>query len=406
MVALHVLLLIYVPERRVTARQAHMPLVPGVRRALRNRPFLRLLGPYIADHIPAAIHVVLLPFLIEYVVQPEDWRRALGLLLLAIFGTGLICVPIWAALGRRIGKARAWRYAFLLHAFGSFGVMFVGEGDLLLLVVLASIGGIGHGARFVLPPAMLADVIDYDELHTGKRREAQYAAFWHMVPKFVAIPGAALPLAILGQLGYAPNQPQTEGVVQGIVWLYSLPVGVAGLLAWWLAGRYPIGAREHSAIRAALAERAAEREATDPLTGALLPAARQRTLDEDVALRLDTFSRRELQRVRAAGAGRLSLRVALACAAWLTVAIALGGLTVAVTGDLAQESGLLPPLTIVGAGVALAVALFQAARIGPARRMRAEPIAPELIAEHLRGMPRAPAAARPRPLDAPRPRPA
>ncbi len=46
-----------------------------------------------------------------------------------------------------------------------------------------------------LTPSMQADVIDYDELYTGKRREAQYTAFWSMLPKFVAIPSAAIPLA-------------------------------------------------------------------------------------------------------------------------------------------------------------------------------------------------------------------
>ena len=52
---------------------------------------------------------------------------------------------------------------------------------------------------------MQADVIDYDELYTGKRREAQYTAFWSMLPKFIAIPSAAIPSPILASLGYIPN---------------------------------------------------------------------------------------------------------------------------------------------------------------------------------------------------------
>ena len=31
-------------------------------------------------------------------------------------------------------------------------------------------------------------------------REAQYSAFWAILPKFVAIPSAALPIAILGSI--------------------------------------------------------------------------------------------------------------------------------------------------------------------------------------------------------------
>ena len=61
-----------------------------------------------------------------------------------------------------------------------------------------------------LIPAMAADVIDYDELRTGRRREAQYMAFWALIPKFVAIPGSSVPLAILAAVGYVPNQVQTD----------------------------------------------------------------------------------------------------------------------------------------------------------------------------------------------------
>ena len=75
-------------------------------------------------------------------------------------------------------------------------------------MVLICWAGIGFGAGLFLTPSMQADVIDYDELYTGKRREAQYTAFWSMLPKFIAIPSAAVPIAILASLGYIPNAMQ------------------------------------------------------------------------------------------------------------------------------------------------------------------------------------------------------
>jgi GPH family glycoside/pentoside/hexuronide:cation symporter len=51
------------------------------------------------------------------------------------------------------------------------------------------------GRQRILPPSTQAEVIDYDELHTGRRREAQYAGFWSILPKLAAILGAALPIA-------------------------------------------------------------------------------------------------------------------------------------------------------------------------------------------------------------------
>ena len=63
---------------------------------------------------------------------------------------------------------------------------------------------------------MQADVIDYDEFYTGKRREAQYGAFWSMLPKWVAIPSAAIPIAILASMGYVPNAVQNPRVILAI----------------------------------------------------------------------------------------------------------------------------------------------------------------------------------------------
>ena len=63
---------------------------------------------------------------------------------------------------------------------------------------------------------MQADVIDYDELHTGKRREAQYGALWGMAKKFAVIPGVSIPLAVLASAGFAPNAEQSEAVTETI----------------------------------------------------------------------------------------------------------------------------------------------------------------------------------------------
>ena len=59
---------------------------------------------------------------------------------------------------------------------------------------------------------MQADVIDYDELYTGKRREAQYNGLWSVMTKFTVIPSMAVPLSVLASYGYVPNAPQTETV--------------------------------------------------------------------------------------------------------------------------------------------------------------------------------------------------
>jgi glycoside/pentoside/hexuronide:cation symporter, GPH family len=55
---------------------------------------------------------------------------------------------------------------------GAFsGVFFLGPGDAGIYGMLVFLSGIGFGASLALPSAIQADVIDYDQLLTGQRRE-------------------------------------------------------------------------------------------------------------------------------------------------------------------------------------------------------------------------------------------
>ena len=80
---------------------------------------------------------------------------------------------------------------------GALGLFFlVGPGDLVLSACILAFSGCSFSAGMFLGPSIQADVIDYDELYTGKRREAQYNGLWSVMTKFTVIPSASIPLAI------------------------------------------------------------------------------------------------------------------------------------------------------------------------------------------------------------------
>ena len=73
---------------------------------------------------------------------------------------------------------------------GAFaGVFFLGPGDAAIYGILVFLSGIGFGATLAIPSAIQADVIDYDELLTGERREGQYIGLWSISKKFAAAMG-------------------------------------------------------------------------------------------------------------------------------------------------------------------------------------------------------------------------
>ena len=226
-------------------------------------------------------------------------------------------------------------------------------------------------------------MIDYDELHTGKRREAQYIVFWAMLPKFVAIPSAAIPIAILGSIGYVPNVEQTPQVVLAIKAIFALPPAFFSALAFFIALRFPIDERVHARILLGIEAHAKGETAIDPLTGARVLPAERAHVDEDTGWFLDHFSPRELAASSRRGATLLArgvvrgARVAARCCV-AAVSIATERVT-----SLEADPGALAVLAIVTAGFAFAVFCFHLLRLRQSRRLLRGEVSPAVIAAWL-----------------------
>jgi Na+/melibiose symporter-like transporter len=100
------------------------------------------------------------------------------------------------------------------------------------------------GGQFLVNTIM-SDVIDYDEFLNGSRSEGAFSVFATLIPKFVAIPASAIPLALINLLGF--RQPiagvaqaqlgQVETFIQ--VCFVMLPFSCA-VLSFLLKFLYPI----------------------------------------------------------------------------------------------------------------------------------------------------------------------
>lgn len=370
-------------ERPEFMGRGETPFVPGVRRALRNRPFVVMFVSHVVTAIPVAIPATLIPFYVQYVVRVKDPGTWTGLFIAAFFIPGIVILPVWLRLARRKGKLFVWLLNGFIGVTGGVALFSVGRGDTLLALCILSYVGLQSQVWTILGSAMHADVIDYDELQTGKRREAQFSALWSIIPKFATIPGAAIPLAILGGVGYVPNQAeQPAEVILTLQILFALvpaafnAVGVA--IMWW----YPLSEANHAKIREAVARHARGEDAEDPITGKVLPPAGRRAVDEDAAWALDFFSKRELRAYVARGVPPLaSVWAWLASCALLSGAA--GAIAVSRISGFDRDPGPVPSLAFVVAGMSLAGAIFHALRLRPAARMKADP---DVVRRHLAGL--------------------
>ncbi len=165
------------------------------------------------------------------------WAGTLG----AVSTFAVVAFVTWLA--TRIGK----RHAFIW----GIGVSIVGYGlkwvcynpDLPWLVLVpAPLMAFGLGTLFTIVPSMIADVVDFDELHTHERREGMYGSiFWWTVK-------LGLSAALAGS-GYLLNATGFDVALEGaqsertITLLRFFDAGipmVASAIAIWAVLKFPL----------------------------------------------------------------------------------------------------------------------------------------------------------------------
>jgi GPH family glycoside/pentoside/hexuronide:cation symporter len=251
-----------IKEKRKTTSSAN--LLGGLRDTVRNRPFIILLVSYTISAIGNNLPATLILYYVEYVLQ----SNMADFFLLLYFVTGIVFLPGWIYLSRRTGKKKAWLASMVINTGAFIGVFFLGPGDAAIYGVLVVLSGIGFGATLAIPSAIQADVIDYDELLTGERREGQYIGLWSISKKLAAALGVGVGLAALGMSGYTPNVEQSEQVKLILRTLYALVPSICNILAFLIAMAYPISSQIHKDIRHAIALRQNGQAVLNPLNPA------------------------------------------------------------------------------------------------------------------------------------------
>ena len=382
---LYWILALTIKERPDFVARESNPLVPGIRRALRNRPFRILLASYVIGSVTGAIPATMMPFYTAYVIMPKSPQLWISFLLLGYFASGFLSLPLWVVMARRTGKLRAWLLSFVCGITGGAGMFFLHKGQELAVLLLIIWAGVGFGAGLFLSPSMQADVIDYDEFYTGKRREAQFGAFWSMLPKWVAIPSAAIPIAILASMGYVPNAVQNPRVILAIRIIFALGPATFATLSYLIARTYPLTERIHNQILEGIDAHKRGAAALDPLTGQMVAPPKGREVDEDTGWFLDYFSATELRHYVEKGAHAPVRDVITRAALCIGIGVSAALWTIHRLHSIrSDDPGTIISMVVVAGGFALAVALFHLMRLGPARQLASGVVSPDIVRAHLR----------------------
>lgn len=228
--------------------------------ALTNRAFLFVIGIYLCSWLAVQLTASILVY---YVVS---WMRLSeeqsGTVALAVQGTALLMLFFWQFLCQRWDKKVIYVLGMLVWLGAQTGLWLLQPGQISAMYLLAILAGFGVSVAYLIPWSMIPDVVDWDELQTGQRREGVFYAFMVLLQKI----GLALGLFLVGitleAAGFIPRVPGAAIPIQPDSALWAIRFAVAPLPAVFLilgivlAAYYPITRERHAEIRTALSRRA------------------------------------------------------------------------------------------------------------------------------------------------------
>ena len=162
-----------------------------------------------------------------------------------------IAIPCWVFLMKRVGKYRVVASAYSATLFILPLPWFItpGEHAFSLLLGYFIISGFFYPLFMVPMPTILGDIIDHDEIKTGKNRSAQYLAVLTFLAKTTQAFGISLGLILVGLSGFELGaETQSDEGVLGLRIVYSFFPALTLLPGVILLWRFPINDRNQKDI--------------------------------------------------------------------------------------------------------------------------------------------------------------
>ncbi|MCL6614068.1 MAG: MFS transporter [Firmicutes bacterium] len=246
-------------ERHEPGKREELPFLDG---AFANRAFRYVTAIYLVSWLVVQVVSTVFIYYVTY------WLRRPGLVapaILCIQSSTLLWLIVWTAVSRRAGKKSVYFRGIGFWIAVSIALFFVQpDWPTWSALVLGALAGVGVASAYLVPWAMLPDVIELDELTTGRRREGIFYGFFVLLQKAGLALGLFLVGLTLDWAGYIKPAPGAiEPVIQPDSALLAIRLFMGPLpavilaLGIWLVHRFPITRESHQRTLRELAARTA-----------------------------------------------------------------------------------------------------------------------------------------------------
>ena len=229
-------------HRYVTEATAgtHSPIAQ-FRTAWQARPFRLLVSAFIVQALGAGAVLAAAPYFSRYILGVADFGLVFGVLLVP----AVIFMPMWAAVGHRLGKRRGFIISSFIFMAGLIGSLAAPLVPLAAALALICVTSVGYAGMQMFPLAMLPDTISDDAARTGEQRAGSFTGVWTAGETAAFAIGPALVLLLLAVTGYVSTTAgqtidQPASAITGVTLAFSVLPVVLVALSLPLIWRYPL----------------------------------------------------------------------------------------------------------------------------------------------------------------------
>ncbi|MGE5587244.1 MAG: MFS transporter [Clostridia bacterium] len=241
-------------SRETGPRAGEEPLnvFPALRHTVANKSFMTYVIPCMLIQFTFVLVMAIVPFYSKYALRIVEDQSAL--LLGAVFLVVFVTLAPWMRYTVKVGPKQAMSSAIILFAVAlvPFGL----ARGLMMGIVCGALLGLGLAGLMLLFDVLIADVIDEDEIRTGRRREGMYFGANALFIRLGVSAQALVMSQVLKASGYDPNlAAQPPSVETGVRFLTAGVPAIALVLAFLVLRMYPLYGDTLARIKRELAAR-------------------------------------------------------------------------------------------------------------------------------------------------------
>jgi GPH family glycoside/pentoside/hexuronide:cation symporter len=159
---------------------------------------------------------------------------------------------------KMIGKRNTFILYFVIAIISTAAYYFLSSDQMALIFLFQITGSATGGPLSVIIWAMYADTADYGEWKRGRRTTGLIFSASTMSQKFGWAFGAFVALNLMSQVGFSPNEAQSQESLNGLISLFSIIPAGLGVLSIIISLFYPLTDKKVAEIGAELQQRRIE----------------------------------------------------------------------------------------------------------------------------------------------------